>query len=76
MPRYFFNIHGVRPFHDNEGVELSDNEAAWEQATITAGEVFKDVDGKLRPGQVWTLEVADENKKSLYFIDIKTREAK
>jgi len=76
MPRYFFNILGAWPFLDQEGIDLSDDEAAWEQATITAGELFKDVDGKLRPGQVWTLEVTGENRKSVYFIDIKTRAAK
>jgi hypothetical protein len=75
MPRYFFNVHGTRPLIDEEGEELADNEVAWREATIIAGEIFREIDGALRPGEVWTLEVADENRKSVYFIDIKTREA-
>ena len=28
-------------------------------ATLIAGELFKDLDGKFRPGQEWSLEVTD-----------------
>jgi hypothetical protein len=73
MPRYFYHVHGVEPSTDNEGVVLEDDEVAWKQATITAGEVFKDVDGKFRPGQEWSLEVTDDNQKPLYFIRISAK---
>jgi hypothetical protein len=43
------------------------------QATLTAGEVFKDIDGKFRPDQEWSLEVTDERRKPLYSINISAR---
>ena len=51
MPRYFFDVHEINPAQDEVGEESPDDEAAWEQATITAGEIFKEVDGKFRPEQ-------------------------
>jgi hypothetical protein len=70
MPRYFFDVHGTIPAEDEVGQELPDDEAAWKQATITAGEIFKDVDGKFRPGQSWSLAVSDEKRQPLYSIVI------
>jgi hypothetical protein len=76
MARYFFNIHGAGARSDEQGEELPNNEAAWREATIIAGELFKDIDGKFRPGQQWALEVTDENRKSLYTIRISAQELK
>ena len=76
MPRYFFNMHGVRPSVDDQGEELSDNEAAWHEATIIAGEIFRDIDGRFRPGQDWVLEVTDEQRKPLYTIQISAQQMK
>jgi hypothetical protein len=70
MPRYYFNIHNVSPSTDDMGEELRDNEAAWRQATVVAGEIFEEVDGKFRPGQDWSLEVTDEAHKPIYVIKI------
>jgi hypothetical protein len=75
MPRYYFNVLNTSPtIIDDVGEELPDKEAAWRQATITAGEIFKDVDGRLRPGQEWALEVIDEAQKPLYLIHIEARQ--
>ena len=41
---------------------------------MTAGEIFKDVDGKLRPGQEWALEVTDEAGSPLYSIRIEAKQ--
>jgi hypothetical protein len=77
MPRYYFNVHGTyRRNTDDEGEELPDDQAAWTEATLIAGELFKDIDGKFQPGQEWSLEVADAERRSLYFINISAREAK
>ena len=74
MPRYFFNTHGsARETPDEDGEILPDDEVAWKEATIIAGEIFKDMDGKLRPGQEWTLEVLSENRKPLYMIHINSK---
>ena len=76
MPRYFFNMNGVRASHDDLGEDLPDDEAAWHEATLVAGEIFKDIDGKLRPGQEWSLEVTDEQQKSLYVIHVTSKKMK
>jgi hypothetical protein len=76
MARYFFNINGVRLSLDEEGEELPDDEAAWQEATIIAGELFKHIDGKFRPGEDWALEVTDDQRKPLYTIQISARVTK
>ena len=53
-----------------EGEEFADKEAAWHEATLVAGEIFKDVDGAFRPGDEWSLDVTDENKVLIYRIQI------
>ena len=73
MPRYFFHMHGVRASRDDRGEELKDDEAAWHEATLVAGEIFKDIDGKFRPGQEWSLEVTDDQQKLLYLIQINAK---
>jgi hypothetical protein len=75
MPRYFFNVHNVSPSTDQIGEELPDDEAAWRAATMFAGELFKDIDGKFRPGQGWSLEVIDEATKPLFWITTLLRNA-
>ncbi|OKO72751.1 hypothetical protein [Bradyrhizobium sp. NAS96.2] len=60
MPRYFFHIHhGVRNADEN-GEDLPDNDAAWKEATITAGRLLQDLDGTLKPDLEWRMEVTDE----------------
>jgi len=76
MPRYFFHIHGVRPSVDDIGEDLPHDEAAWHEATLVAGEIFKDIDGKFRPDREWSLEVTDEQQSPIYSIEIKSRRLK
>ena len=52
MARYFFNVLNQHSGLDVVGEELPNNEAAWREATMIAGELFKDIDGKFKPGQV------------------------
>jgi hypothetical protein len=73
MPRYYLNVHNVKPSVDHEGAERPDDEAAWRQATLTAGELFKDIDGQFRPDQECSLEVTDERRKPIYLIHISAR---
>ena len=60
MPRYFFNVYHERSQLDQEGEELPDRHAAWKEATVTAGRMMQDIDGKLQPGREWRLEVTDK----------------
>ena len=70
MPRYFFHVYHDTIHHDNEGAELADRNAAWEMATREAGEAIKDIDGKLRPGHDWRMEITDEFANPLWEIHI------
>ena len=71
MPRYFFNVYHDRAELDDEGEELPDLQAAWREATVTAGQIIQDLDGKLRPGgKDWRLEVTDEFANPLYVIHV------
>lgn len=76
MPRYFFHVHDVAPTTDDLGEDLPDDEAAWHEATRFAGELFKDIDGRLRPGQGWSLEVTDAAGRSVYCIRIESQALK
>jgi hypothetical protein len=74
MARYFFNIQDGSSRPDMKGEELPDNEAAWHEATLIAGELFKEIDGKFRPGEEWSLEVTDERRNPLYCIRVSAEE--
>jgi hypothetical protein len=71
MPRYFFNVNGAVHSSDDDGEAFPDDEAAWKEATLVAGELFRDIDGKFQPGQAWNLEVTDAGRRRLYRIAIK-----
>jgi hypothetical protein len=62
------------PGTDDVGEELPNNEAAWRQATVVAGGIFKDIDGRFRPGQDWALEVTDDAQNPVYIIRIEARQ--
>jgi len=68
MPRYFFNVYHDQTQLDFEGEELPDMQAAWKEATVTAGQMIQGIDGRLRPGAEWRLEVTDEFANPLYVI--------
>jgi hypothetical protein len=74
MPRYFFNIHLENSIADTVGVELPDDKAAWREATLFAGELFKDAEAGFEPGQDWFLEVTDERRNPIYFIRVSGEE--
>ena len=76
MPRYFFHVQNVPPTQDAIGEELASDESGWHEATVLAGEIFKDVDGRIRPGQAWGIDVADQNGASLFQIRIDTKKLK
>ncbi|QPF83905.1 hypothetical protein IC762_30290 [Bradyrhizobium genosp. L] len=66
MPRYYFHIRHDEYKPDHDGEELPDRHAAWKEATIMAGAMLQDLDGKLRPGHDWQLEVADEFNNPIF----------
>ena len=71
MPRYFFHVTHERKQIDYDGAELPDKHAAWKEATVTAGQTLQGLDGKLRPGRDWWMEVTDEFQNTLYVLHIR-----
>jgi hypothetical protein len=76
MPLYFFNFSRAptrepRPFK-NEGLELVDDAAAWEEATTACGEKLRELDGGLRPGDGWEMDVTDANGKAIFALKFTT----
>jgi hypothetical protein len=76
MPRYYFDVDGLPPATDAVGEELRDDEQAWHEATQFAGQLIKDIDGKLHPGQEWQLTVKDGDGNPVYVIQIKSQKVK
>jgi len=60
-----------RPFK-NDGLELVDNDAAWEEATTACGEKLREIDGGLRPGDGWKMEVTDAGGKAIFALKFTT----
>ena len=73
MPRYFFNVYHENAEPDETGEQLTDLDAAWNEATVTAREILKGLDGKLRPGVDWRLEVTDEFANLLFVINVNAK---
>jgi hypothetical protein len=70
MPRYFFNVfHDTRNL-DEVGEELADQHAAWKEATVMAGQILQSLDGRLKPGHDWRMEVEDEFRNPLFLLQI------
>ena len=62
MPRYYFHVHcaGTEPSVDAEGIEMADETAAWDEAISTCGQMIHDIDGAMRAGTVWRMDVTDD----------------
>jgi hypothetical protein len=59
MPRFYFHVRGDKSFRDAEGVEFADASAACGEAVKLAGEILRDLNGKMSEGGDWRLDVTD-----------------
>ena len=74
MPRYFFNVKHDGFQRDHDGHDLPDRHAAWKEATVTAGQVLQVIDGSLKPGHDWEMEITDEIfKRPLSLADFRSQ---
>jgi hypothetical protein len=76
VPTYYFVINSKSIPDTEEGEILHSDDAAWHEATLVAGEIFKDVDGDFRPGQQWKLEVQDAHRRPLFSISVTSAKSK
>jgi hypothetical protein len=73
MPIFHFVVaNGRNTAVRNEGPELLDREAAWAEATTASGELLRELDGKLRPGDQWSMRVQDASGADIYLLEFRT----
>jgi hypothetical protein len=74
MPRYYFHVaYGDTAKIVNEGIELGNKEDAWIEATTACGELIRDMDGELKPGDAWSMTVKDDSGAPVYELKFLTR---
>jgi hypothetical protein len=66
MPQYFIKAGYLGHPGNAESIELKDDHAAWEEATVACAEILKDMDGQLMKSGEWRMEVFDAFRKPLY----------
>ena len=71
MADYTFSFHQAGQLDGEPGtIDLPNDAAAWEEMTTAAGEMLRDLDGNLRPGHEWAVEVRREGGQLLYRVRI------
>jgi hypothetical protein len=74
MPQYFFTVlDGRKSELKNEGLDLPDNDAAWVEATTACGELLRNLNGRLKPGDHWSMLVKDDAGAELYVLEFRTK---
>ena len=73
MARYFFHLHDGRDIPDVGGIDLPDMQAVRAQATLTAGQMLFDADGRFS-GEEWRVEVANQAGQPVLTIRISATE--
>jgi hypothetical protein len=74
MPQYFFTVlDGRKSELKNEGLDLPDNDAAWVEATTACGELLRNLNGSLKPGDHWSMLVKDDAGAELYVLEFRTK---
>lgn len=73
MPQYFFSVRNLEPHDTPIAWEFANDEAAWQEATHFASDIFRDIDGRLRLGQEWAVEVTDEAGRPVFSINVSAK---
>jgi hypothetical protein len=74
MPLYHFKVRrSGKTYNNDEGIVFDSLDGAWEEATIAAGEMLKDLDGKLVPGTGCSIEVQDEFFNPIRLLEISVK---
>jgi hypothetical protein len=74
MPRYFFHVQYHGADRDEDGSELSDDQAAWREATKLLGAILQEINGQLQPGPEWRMEVEDGQGTVLFTLIVQSED--
>ena len=71
MPLYFFRIRNGRYSGASEqGIELADHDAAWQELTSTCADMVSGICRKLGRNTQWEMELLDEFKQPIFRISL------
>jgi len=71
MPLYFFRIRNGRYSGASEqGIELADRDAAWQELTSTCADMVGGICRKLKQDAQWEMELLDEFKQPIFRISL------
>lgn len=74
MPVYHFQTSSPgRSNSRHEPLQLANDDAAWEEAIITCGEMIKDLGGNLAKGSGFSLQVANAENLLVFTIELSTK---
>jgi hypothetical protein len=69
MPLYFFRIRtGTYSGASDQGTELADRDAAWNELTNVCGDIVGGISRKLQQNGEWQMEMLDETRKPVFRI--------
>jgi hypothetical protein len=72
---YFFHIIlNGSPSGQSDGLLFPDKAAAWREASMSCGEIIREMDGKIKPGCNWQMEVSDHAGHAIYRFTFKAEE--
>ncbi|WP_131836089.1 DUF6894 family protein [Ancylobacter aquaticus] len=67
MPTYSFKWSDRRPIHE---IELTSDDHAWSEAVASVGQLLRDVDGSMAPGEGVALEVFDGESRLIASVSV------
>jgi uncharacterized protein DUF6894 len=71
MPLYFFRIRNGRYSGASEqGIELADHDAAWQELTSTCADMVSGICRKLGRNTQWEMELLDESRQPIFRISL------
>jgi hypothetical protein len=74
MPRFYFEVSRGETLKDkNDGIDLPAAHAAFIEATNACGEIIRDLDGQLKPGETCKMIVRDA-EGDLYSLEFITKQ--
>ncbi len=69
MPLYFFRIRNGRySGASDQGTELADRDAAWNELTSVCADIVGGISRKLKEDSEWEMELLDESKRPVFRI--------
>ena len=60
--------------HQTEGITFPSRQELWHEASTSAGEIIREMDGNMHPGLDWRMDVSDSAGDLIYRFSFKAEE--